>query len=144
MEEPETVWIPTKATLLMAAVSVLACLIAAKIILRHGWRVAPTPSLKLRLGYIAIASYLHDIGWSREYGETRYQFAQRCNPAALSEVTSILSRMTYSKQPNFSAHEVSAAIQRVAIHFSRLPTRTRLRAAINPASLIRLVSGGNW
>lgn len=144
MEEPETVWIPTKATLLMAVASLLACLIAAKIILRHGWRVAPTPSLKLRLGYIAIASYLHDIGWSRQYGETRSEFAQRCDPVALSELTIILSRKTYAKQPNFSAHEVRTAIQRAAIRFTQLPLRTRLRAAINPASLIRLISGGNW
>jgi hypothetical protein len=144
MEEPETVWIPTRGTLLIAVAALLACLIAAKIILRHGWRVAPTASLKLRLGYIAIASYLHDIGWSREYGETRSEFAQRCDPAALSEVTTILSRKTYAKQPNFSAQEVRAAIQRASIRFTQLPLRTRARAAINPASLIRLISGGNW
>jgi hypothetical protein len=144
MEEPETVWIPTRTTILIAIASLLGCLIAAKIILRHGWRIAPTPSFKLRLGYIAISSYLHDIGWSRQYGETRSEFAKRCNPAALSELTTILSRKTYAKESAFSTDEVRVAIERALTLFAELPVRTRLRAAGNPASLIRLLSGGNW
>lgn len=144
MEEPETVWVPTRATLLIAIASLLGCLIAAKIILRHGWRIAPTPSFKLRLGYIAISSYLHDIGWSRQYGETRSEFARRCDPAALSELTTLLSRKAYAKQPALSGEEVRVAMRRASTRFSLLPIRARLRAAINPASLIRLLSGGNW
>ncbi len=144
MEEPETVWIPTQATLHTILLSCIAFLIAAKLLLRNGWRIAPTAALRLRLGYIALASYLHDIGWSRRYGETRSEFSQRCTPAALSEVTSLLLKKTYGKDALPTHHEINCAILSGERRLKQLSGWTKTRAALNPASLIRLFTGGNW
>lgn len=144
MEDPEPVWIPTRTTLTTIIISLLLALLTAKVILRHGWRIAPTASLKLRLGYIALASYLHDIGWSREYGETRTEFASRAAPAALTEVTALLLRKAYAEGHTPARHEVETAVRLGVKRLRELPLGARTRAAINPASLIRLFTGGNW
>lgn len=144
MEEPEQVWIPTRTTLLTAVLSLFLCAILAKLILRHGWRVVPTAPLRLRLGYISLASYLHDLGWSREYGETRSEFATRCQPAVLSEVTDLLLRRAYAKDHTPSRQAVDNAIRRGIASLQTLPRRARTKAAMNPASLLKLFTGGNW
>ena len=148
MTEPEEYWIPSQRQIVAALLSVLLLIVLAKALLRYGWRLAPTPALALRWGYISVASILHDIGVSRAYGETRSEFAARTPNRLLEGLSTLVIRHAYDPKTTIDREQVNRAIHYALACYRQLPLRSRLRATGNPSSVARALSGlfagGDW
>jgi hypothetical protein len=148
MVEPEEYWVPSRLQLLISLVALVALIVLAKALLRHGWRSAPTPALALCWGYIAAASRLYDIGITRQYGETRSEFAARAPNNMLTDISSLLLAHAYNPQSTLTKSDVKRAMQQALAEYNNLPPRTRVLAAANPSSITRAISslciGGTW
>jgi transglutaminase-like putative cysteine protease len=146
--EPEAIWVPTRQQVALAITSLLILLVCAKLIILHAWRIAPTRHLAIRLAYIALASRLYDIGFSREFGETRGEFASRVPHGVLDTVALLVTQQAYSARSRETAPRVADVMQTSLTRFKMLPRRSRILAALNPASLLKttsgLLSGGGW
>ena len=144
MTDPDPLWVPSRTAVYGSAFALTLLFLLMKLALREGWRLAPTTRLKVRWAYLSFASFLHDIGISREYGETRSHFAERDPNNILSEISHLIVRMTYSKNNELSANHVQQAIEKARKQCKRIPFRRRLLAIANPRSLIRSLTGGRW
>lgn len=144
MNDPEPLWVPTRSAVYTTAAVLALLFVLLKLLLREGWRLAPTTTLKLRWSYLSVASFLHDLGVTREYGETRSQFAARTPHQLLSELSHLLLHTTYSKDHKPSSQHVQQAIEHARVQCKRVPFRRRLLAIANPGSLIRSLTGGRW
>jgi len=149
VEEPQELWVPTKQQVTLALACVLLLGALGKITLRHGWRLAPSNRLAIRWGYISAASLLYDLGFERRFGETRVAFAERVPQRALVPLSQLVVSLAYSPtHPGHGNNQVRDAVKRMQHWHRSLPLRTRIMGAINPASLIRtvsgLLSGGGW
>jgi len=144
MEEAGPVWTPSRDDIIGTLLAILSLCALAKLLLREGWRIAPSPALKLRWGYISLASFLHDLGMSREYGETRSQFANRSPHGSLSDISELLVTSAYSETSRPSGDRVVAAIMRGRAHLKTTPVSKRMIALLNPGSLVKTITGGRW
>jgi hypothetical protein len=149
VEEPEELWVPTKQQVTLALACVLLLGALGKITLRHGWRLAPSNRLAIRWGYISAASLLYDLGLERRFGETRVEFAERVPQKALVPLSHLVVSSAYSPtHPGHGNNQVRDAVKRMQHWHRSLPLHTRIMGAMNPASLIRtvsgLLSGGGW
>lgn len=148
MIEPDEFWVPSRNQVIISLGAIVLSLALIKLLLRHGWRCAPSPALALRWGYIAAASQLHDLGVSRRYGETRSEFASRTPQQLLEEISSLLISRAYNPENTLTREQVSHAMQRALRGFHGLPMRSKLIAAANPSSVARAISGlfvgGDW
>lgn len=144
MTDPEPVWLPSRNAIYVSVLTFALTVLLMKLALREGWRCAPTTRLKLRWGYLSLASFLHDIGITREYGETRADFARRSPNNILSEISHLIVRMAYSHNADLSPNHVQEAINEARKQCKRIPLRRRLLALANPSSLIRSLTGGSW
>lgn len=149
VEEPQELWVPTKQQVTLALACALLLGALGKIALRHGWRLAPSNRLAIRWGYISAASLLYDLGFERRFGETRAEFAERAPERALAPLSQLVVALAYSPvDPSFPKNKVQDAVRRMHDWHRSLPFRSRILAAINPASLVRtvsgLLSGGGW
>lgn len=146
--EPDAIWVPTRQQVALTAVSLLLLLGCAKLIILHSWRLAPTRKLSIRLAYIAVAARLHDVGYSRDFGETRGEFASRVPHGILSDVVPLVTQQAYSKISHGTEPAIAEVMRASLARFNMLPRRSRIRAALSPASLIKttsgLLSGGGW
>ena len=148
VSEPEEFWVPSRNQILTIFLSLLLVGVVGKLMLRHAWRFAPTRHLAVKWGYIGLASQLYDLGISRQFGETRTEFAARSPQGLLSEVAQLVVNQAYTQGTHAHTHEVKATIKRAFAKYHELPRRTRLLAAVNPSSLLKatsgLLSGGGW
>ncbi len=148
MVDPEEYWVPSRNQVLAATLAVFLFIGFTKILLRHGWRCAPSPGLALRWGYISASSRLHDMGVSRAYGETRSEFAARVPNAILEEISALIISRTYDPDYQLNRQQIQRAMYHATRRFSDLPLRSRLMAASNPSSVARALSGlfggGDW
>lgn len=144
MTEPEPLWIPSPMAVGIAVATLCMALVLIKVALRHGWRVAPTANLKLRWGYISVASFLYDLGIRRDYGETRLEFARRIPEADLHTLSSLVVRSAYTKEPRIESATVENAIRLSNSRCAAFPRWRRVVAACNPASILKSFSGGDW
>lgn len=148
MTDPEEYWMPSQAQFITSLLTVVALLALTKVLIRYGWRIAPTPALALRWGYIAAASRLHDIGISRAYGETRSEFAARAPHRMLEEISALLLARAYDPSSTVKRSDVQKAMHKALGEYRKIPHRTKLLSAANPSSVTRAVSslfiGGNW
>jgi hypothetical protein len=148
VSESEEIWVPSRNQLLTVVGSLLLLGVLGKLTLRHAWRFAPTTRLAVKWGYIGIASQLYDLGISRQFGETRTEFAARSPHALLSEIAHLVAQEAYNKGQHTHPREVKLAIKRAHAKYQELPRRAKLVAAINPSSLLKatsgLLSGGGW
>jgi hypothetical protein len=146
--EPDTIWVPSRQQVAYACAAILLLLVCAKLTLLHAWRIAPSRALAVRLAYIALASRLYDLGFSREFGETRGEFASRVPHGILKDLAPLVTHQAYSKTGRDTSASLADAMRASLARFEMLPRRSRILAAINPASLLRttsgLLSGGGW
>lgn len=141
MVDPPEYWIPSRTQVVTALGAILLALLATKILVRHGWRCAPTPALALRWGYIAAAARLHDIGVSRAYGETRSEFAARTPNGLLKELSALLVVHAYHPHGSLHRSEVLQTMHRTLHGFRTLSLGSKIVSALNPSSVVRAVSG---
>lgn len=144
MDDPETPWVPSQQTLGRSVVVLLVLFALIKGVLRHGWRIAPSPRSRARWGYISIASRLHDQGISREFGETRAQFAQRVPHGALTGISSIINLHAYAPAPSVSIEQVTQEIRAAHTLLNSGSVWRRIFVTLNPASTTNLLGGGTW
>jgi hypothetical protein len=144
MQDPEPLWTPSRHHVVGTLLPLLTLCVIFKILLREGWRIAPSPQLKLRWGYISLASFLHDAGLSREYGETRSEFANRSPRGLLRDISELLVTSAYSKTSRPSSDRVLLAIMRARAHRKAMPLSKRVIALLNPGSLVKTITGGKW
>lgn len=148
MVEPDEYWVPSQKQVVVSLGAIILSIIFIKVLLRHGWRCAPSPTLALRWGYISAASRLHDLGVSRSYGETRSEFAARTPQQLLEDLSSLILSHAYNPENNLTREQVTRAMQRAVRGFNELPVRSKLLSAVNPSSVARAISGlivgGDW
>ncbi len=137
-------WLPNPRRAIPVAYLLLAAFVAAKLFLRFGWRVAPTPRLKLRLAYISAASALCDAGVSRELGETRLDFAARVALADLTPLARLAVEEAFAPSSRLASRQVQDAMAALGAPLARLPLWRRALAALSPASVVKAASGGGW
>jgi hypothetical protein len=148
MSDPEGLWLPDQTQTALIILAILALVVCAKLALLHGWKLAPNSRLALRWAYISIAARLHDLGITRQYGETRQEFAMRAPSGVLSQLSNLVTSNSYAPSANIPRERVRQVVRQALDSYSDLPKRTRLLAALNPGSLIRAISGvvtgGSW
>jgi hypothetical protein len=149
VEEPADLWVPTKKQVLIALACFLLLGTLGKATLRHAWRIAPNQRLAVRWGYIGAATLLYDIGIERRFGETRAEFAARVPGGALTQLSHLVVTQAYSTHDaTTSTSSIKAAMQCLYRWQRSLPLHTRILGALNPASIVRsisgLLSGGGW
>lgn len=144
VEEEREMWVPDPRTALPLLYIIVGLFVATKIGLRHGWRLVPSPSRRLKLGYLSVASSLCDAGISRSEGETRLEFAQRVRLLHLSPLADAVVREVYAPTSSTSVSQVDALMKGIGQPLRSLPRWRRVIAAINPASVAALFRGGAW
>lgn len=148
VSEPEPIWVPSRTQTLIAIVALITILYVSKFLLIHAWRFAPTRRLAIRLGYISLAARLHDLGFSRAFGETRSEFASRTPDGLLKPIATLVLESAYSPTRGEKGATLDEAMRGAARQLKTLPTRSRIVAALNPASCLKtgaaLLSGGGW
>lgn len=146
MTDPEEFELPDPRLALQGVGVVGALLISVKVFLLFGWRFAPTPRLRLRLGYLAALARLYDLGFERARGETRLQFARRTPQQGMAALTQILITERYapSGRPAPARTAVHAAVNHALHTLRQLPRWRRLMALLNPASVLRFLGGRLW
>jgi len=143
-EEEGEIWIPDAQSVLLSVYMLLAVYVATKIFLRLGWRIVPTPSLKLRLAYISRASALCDLGVTRRLGETRLEFSRRVHEARLAPLADLVVAKAYSPRHDLSSQEITTLMASLGSPLANAPRWKRAWAMISPASVFKLLGGGGW
>ncbi len=146
MVDPDEFWVPDTKYLSIVLYSIVAIFALLKLLLRFGWALPICPAAKLRWGYLALASRLHDLGISRSFGETRSEFAARIPYRSLDEITPLLRSAAYSKGRSeaLSPGSVTTAISRGLSTLKGIPAWKRVMAIFNPASVVKFLGGRTW
>ncbi len=144
VEEESTLWVPDRNSVVAVFAAIIALFVLTKAALRHGWRLAPTPSGKLRWAYVSVSSALCDLGVTRNEGETRLEFASRVRLVYLEPLARLYVSDAYSRSSALDAQIVSDVVATVGSPLGRLPAWKRCLAAVNPASVAKLIGGGGW
>ncbi len=144
VEEESELWLPDRSSVVAVFFALLALFIITKAALRHGWRIAPTADRKLRWAYVAVSSALCDVGVTRNEGETRLEFASRVRLVYLEPLARLYVKEAYSSSSKLDAQMLRDVLATVGSPLSKLPAWKRCLAAINPASVAKLIGGGGW
>ncbi len=144
VEEDSEIWLPDRRAVLATGALLLLSFVLLKLALRHGWRLPLSPRAKLRWAYISISSALCDIGVNRSEGETRLEFASRVRAAYLEPLARLSVAEAYAPGSTLSSDRLRNVVATVGSPLGGLPVWRRGLAAINPASVIKLLSGGGW
>lgn len=144
VEEEPTVWLPDPRTAIPVLYILAALFVSLKLVMRHGWRLARSPQAKLRWAYIAALSALHDAGFSREFGETRLEYAARLQSFNIEPLSRLVVTQIYSESSRLNLEEVLQVITVSGSPLRKLPRWRRSLAAINPSSVCKFLGGGAW
>ncbi|MCB0358006.1 MAG: transglutaminase domain-containing protein [Bdellovibrionales bacterium] len=115
----------------------------AKCWLRFGWMVNASPSIRTKRAYRSVASLLADIGWSREFGETRREYARRIRSMVgldLDRLTLHTERVVYGGAGRpLAAEELRLMVRECDRSFDTSRSRWRRVAAFfSPVSFTKL------
>lgn len=144
VEEASELWLPDRKAVLATFIALIISFVLIKVMLRHGWRLAPTPRAKLRWAYISISSSLCDTGVTRNEGETRLEFAARVRLAYLEPLARLCVTEAYGRDSKLDSRLVRDVLSTVGSPLRQLSTWKRCLAVINPASVAKLFGGGGW
>lgn len=148
-QEPQPLPMPDARDAMVLLIALVLALTLAKMYLRFGWMLPGGPAFKLRRSYVALLSSLHDLGYRREYGETRSEFAIRVGRELGFTGFSLAlahQELAYAVdgERRFEAQEIDAIRGDDFERLSRLSWWRKALAAVNPSSILAAVSGGRW
>ncbi|MEI6517844.1 MAG: transglutaminase-like domain-containing protein, partial [bacterium] len=144
MLDPDQIWTPDPQLFINLLYLSAALFLLLKLTLRQGWRLARSPSTRLRWGYISVASSLCDIGITRERGETRLDFANRVTQVDLRPLTQLVVTKGYSSNYQLQMEAVTRTIKATQSPLKNLPRWKRPIVAVNPASIVKMFGGASW
>lgn len=144
VEEESELWVPDRSSVVAVFAAILALFVLTKAALRHGWRLAPTPKGKLRWAYVSVSSALCDLGVTRNEGETRLEFASRVRLVYLEPLARLYVTEAYATSSKLDTQTLRDVLATVGSPLDRMPTWKRCLAAVNPASVAKLIGGGGW
>lgn len=132
----------------------LAIIFLIKIYLHYSWILPSSYRTKLRRSYLAILTRLHDLGFRRDFGETRQEFkarlAQQFSLATLS-LTELQQKSAYQLPSPTAVVDKSATLEKLALLrkndltvIRNLPLKKRILAIINPSSAMQFIFGPKW
>jgi hypothetical protein len=124
-------------------------MLMTKAYLRFGWLLPGDSRFKLRRSYIAVLSWLHDLGYRRDVGETREEFRARIErqlgaPALSLARLHLLSHYAAPGADSLDANRVSRIRRQDFKQLSQLHLLRRVLAAINPSSSFASLMGLRW
>ncbi|MDC0358768.1 transglutaminase-like domain-containing protein, partial [Oligoflexia bacterium] len=149
IEEAFSFYVPTVKDFVVLAATLLILLLLGKLYLRFSWCLPANAQKKLKRSYLAITSTLYDLGYRRSVGETRKEFGERLyaeRDLSFLKTTAMLNLSNYSKLGTAALTSREIALGRKADFdtFSAIALSRRCLAALNPASLLGLLTGGRW
>lgn len=133
--------------ILLRALIPLLLFVLYKIYLRLGWMLPGSPETKVRRLYQSLLSFFHDIGYARDFGETRAEFRDRIsNELGVNSLpaTETLLRLIYahSTKSRPTEQDVSELIAKNRAVLENFPWWIRALAALNPSSAFSRLIGG--
>ena len=131
----------------LAGLAVFCLLI--KLYLHFGWLLPGGLYTRARAAHIAVAARLLDLGYRRDYGETRSEFRSRLTQQLDVDVLStsqVLSVSAYAPdaEERISRGELYAALEDDLYALQIFPWWRRLWAFFNPASICNALIGRRW
>jgi hypothetical protein len=143
--EPDQWKLPERQIFLIPLLALLITLCIVKLNLWFSWILPGPASTKLRRFYRAIVARINDLGIARIEGETREEYRKRASISLgkdLLTLTSPLNESIYSGNSKIEgAHKL---YKEDIIKLSKMSSLKRLKAAFNPASIIRYFSRSGW
>ncbi len=149
LQEPPAMQIPGGRLAGAVGLAFLLTIAIVKLYLRYGWILPGGAPFKLRRSYIALLSYLYDLGFRREYAETRLEYRHRIERSL--GVSTLSLGDVYSKL--LYASSDSALLDRAEVDASRGNDFDNLRsvnrwrrffAALSPSSTFAALMGSRW
>jgi len=136
---------PRELPILLLAL-ILIVLITVKLYLRMGWRLGSNPHSRLELAYMRLASLLVDLGFQRNPGETRGEYAARVKCDLGLQIAKTVEGVNRHRYSNHTISDQYAfdALQADFATLAPLTFRQRLKACFNPASPLRFILRGRW
>lgn len=140
---------PRARDLLFAVGVILGMLGACKALLLFGWLLPASPQRRLRRGYAAMLARLHDMGARRRFGETREEFRRRVSAElgfSILRATDVLNALNYAADggATLTAGTVRTLMRDEQRALRQAPLRKRIRAALNPSSVLSGLGGWKW
>lgn len=129
---------------------IVLLMFAAKLYLRYGWITARSPAARAARSYRALCSLLHDLGYRREFGETRFEFRRRVRSLLNRDVLSVtqpLLESIYAGANTISCSDVDEArgMDRRSIRAAGAISPWRgLAASLSVSSVVFFVGRGRW
>ena len=145
LAEPAPWKLPGPGVLIIPILILAAGFLLLKTHLWFAWILPASNNLKLKRRYRALVARINDLGIGREEGETREEYRKRVSAALgldLLGITSPLNLALYSNQPQ--AENLHKLYQSDIRTLSKISIVQKIKAALNPASIFRYISGAGW
>ena len=122
------------------------CLIAlltfAKLYFWFGWMLTKDRKKRVRLAYLSAQSRLADLGVTRDYGETRKEFAKRLGlekRIKIEKLTSMREVDTYSKGEAPHSNSIEDALEEWSQSFKKsYKAPLRILSFLSPGAFLNL------
>ena len=134
---------------LLPIVVFMAFLVAGKFYFLCAWALPGRPHVRLKRLYLSLVCRLYDLGCRRLAGETKQEFQARIKANLgidLLASTAALNRSIYAVDGSnqITSSEVSGHKADSFAAWRQIHPFRRIWAALNPASMLSLVTGGKW
>ncbi|MCB0335393.1 MAG: transglutaminase domain-containing protein, partial [Bdellovibrionales bacterium] len=140
--------LPEAWTLLYLFAAIVLCILAAKAFVIWGWRLPAAPHRKLERGLTGSAALLHDLGYSRQEGETIHEFQRRLQEHYRDLVLQsgeLLMKEKYALGGRSSNADVIRSISEERARLFRAVSKTQyLKMLFGPGSLLKVLGGKRW
>lgn len=149
LAEPDCYELPEGRMIAILALALIALLVSIKAYLRFGWMLPGGPAFKLQRSYISLLSFLHDLGYRREFGETRAEFRKRLTrELGIRTLTIADPHQAFAYALDGDKRVPLDLINAARIEdFKRLTAVERWRriiAALSPSSTFATILGARW
>jgi hypothetical protein len=124
---------------LIGALLGIMCL--AKMYLRFGWILPASRQTRIKRRYRALSSWLTDLGFSREYGETRVEYRKRICHTFSSDILMVVDPLL---EIAYGGNDAPNNITLKDIYYPPLPFSLKLKGIFSVASLGRWIGGRAW
>jgi len=149
VREAASLYIPEVKDMAYSVGAILLIIALIKLYLLYAWLLPGNPVKKLKKAYSSEAAYLHDLGYRREFGETRSEFLTRVRGLLKTEVLALTDTLNYTNYSErggdlLSQEKVSLLYRDSRRALRQIPVWRRALGACNPSSVFSGIGGWNW
>jgi len=149
VEDPPSFYLPDRQLIVLSVLAIAILIYLVKLYLHFSWMLPAGTKTKVGRSYRSLLCRLHDLGYHRDFAETREEFSGRMSNVLSGEIfrtTSVFLATTYAKDGEQWIMREDWDAQRSA-DFALIKSFSwwrRLLGALSPSSAFWFLRGGKW